>query len=87
MQIWEPIDALFYATDIGGWIGPIAILIVFFMVLTKREYKPLGIFFIIVESLIAWTYLELVVVTPWYWWNVIIMIFGVIICMIQMISR
>jgi len=72
-------------SDLWGWFGPLALVAIGYVVTMK--YKGLGIFFIIVESLVAFTYLDLVTVTPWYWWNIYIMIFGVLSCMIAMIYK
>jgi len=77
---FNDLEQLFYATDIYGWFGPLLVICISFIVLTNKKYKPLGIFFIIVQSLIAYQYLTLVSATPWYWWNIIIMILGIITC-------
>ena len=80
-------EELFLSVDIWGWFGPLAIIVISFMILTNRKLKPLGILFIILESLIVSEYLALVGDTPWYWWNVIIMLLGIIICIGQMWSK
>ena len=87
MQEINWLEELWLSTDLWGWFGPLALIVISFIILTNKKYKGLGIFFIIVESLITYVYLELVVSEPWYWWNIIIMVFGILSCMIQMISR
>lgn len=84
MQDVNYFDELFLSTDIQGWIGPIVLIVIVFMILSNKKYRPLGIFFIILESLIIAYYFTLVEETPWYWWNIFIMILGVITCMGQM---
>ena len=80
----ELID-FFLNTDMLGYIGPLA-LVVGGILITKKE-KSLGIFFIIVDSLVIAQYLALLGATPEYWWNIIILIFGVIQCSILLIDR
>ena len=80
-------EELFLSVDIWGWFGPLAIIVVSFIILTNRKLKPLGILFIIVEFLTISIYFDLVEATPWYWWNIIIMLLGIIICIGQMWSK
>lgn len=68
-----------------GYFGPLALIIIGY-ILTKKE-KGLGIFFIIVDSLIIATYLNLVEATPQYWWHIFIVILGVIQCTFRLVSR
>jgi len=75
---------IFYATDIQGWFGPLAIIGVSLIVLSDRKLKPMGILFVIVEFLITSQYLKLINETPWYWWNVILMVLGMILCIGRM---
>jgi hypothetical protein len=82
---WDPIQALFYTTDIGGWIGPLMLIVLSFMVLSNRKYRPLGILFLVVETLIMWSYVDLVIATPWYWWNIVILVIGDLLCLGQML--
>jgi len=84
MQDINWFSEIFLSTEMWGWFGPLAIIVISFMILTNRKLKPLGILFIILESLIVSEYLALVGDTPWYWWNVIIMLLGIIICIGQM---
>ena len=80
-------EELFLSVDIWGWFGPLAIIVISFMILTNKKLKPLGILFIIVEFLTISIYFDLVEATPWYWWNIIIMLLGIIICIGQMWSK
>ena len=84
---WDPVEALFYSTDLSGWFGPLALIVIAFFILTNKKAKPLGILFLVVETLIIWSYLDLVEATPWYWWNIIIMVLGLLLCVGQMASR
>jgi hypothetical protein len=62
------------------------VLVVVGFIVSKRE-KGLGIFFIIVDSLIIFQYLALVAVTPSYWWQVLMLILGVMLCTFQLADR
>ena len=84
MQDINYLEELFFSTDLYGWFGPIIIIVVSFMILSNKRYKPLGIFFMILESLIAYTYYDLAVTTPWYYWNAFIMVIGCVVCIFQM---
>ncbi len=78
-------DELFMSTEMWGYFGPLALVIIGYL-LTKKN-KELGIFLIIVESLIIYHYLTLLGDTPEYWWHVIILLLGVILCAFQMMDR
>lgn len=84
MQEINWFSELFLSTDIWGWFGPLILIFVTYSVMTDRRTKPLGILFLIADMLILWNYIELVGSTPWYWWNIIIMILGVLLCLAQM---
>ena len=75
---------LFYSVNMWGYIGPVSLVVLGFII-TKKE-KGLGIFFIIVDSLVIATYLSLIDATLEYWWNVIILLLGVLTIMGQMFS-
>jgi len=81
------LNDLFYSVSIFGWFGPLIIVAVSFAILENKKYKPMGILFVIVEFLIISQYLALVEATPWYWWNIIIMLLGMILCIGQMWKR
>jgi len=76
---------LFLSTEIFSYFGPLALVIIGYF-LTRRE-KPLGIFIIIIDSLVIAHYLTFIETTPWYWWHVFILILGVMQCIFQMIDR
>jgi len=78
---------IFLGTDIYGWFGPIIVLAIFFMILTNRKYKPLGILFLMIEALMTYTYYNLALTTPWYYWNAFIMVIGLIISMFQLVGK
>ena len=76
---------LFLSTELWGYFGPVGLVVIGFL-LTKKE-KALGIFMIIVESLLIAQYLALIEATPEYWWHVIILLLGVVQCAIVLIDR
>jgi len=76
---------LFLTLGISGWFGPLALVIIGYLI-TKKE-RNLGIFIIIVNSLIIYHYFTLIDATPQYWWHVIILLLGVIQCTIQLMSK
>jgi len=84
MQDINWFSELFLSTDLWGWFGPLGLIVISFFILSNKKNKPLGIFFIILESLIITQYFALVEATPWYWWNIYIMILGIITCIGQM---
>ena len=77
--------SLFLSTNMWGYFGPLALVIIGYYV-TKKE-KGLGIFWIIVDSLVIATYLSLVEASPGYWWHILILILGVIQCTFRLVSR
>ena len=85
MQDINWFNELFLSTELWGYFGALALVIIGYT-FTKKE-KNLGIFFIIVDSLVIWEYLELVEATPDYWWQIIILILGVIYCTTQLMNR
>lgn len=78
-------DELFHSTELWGYFGPLGLVII--SILLMKKEKTLWIFFIIVDSLVIWHYLELVVSTPDYWWHIIILVLGVITCAIQPVAN
>ena len=85
MQDINWFSELFLSTEMWGYFGPLALVIIGYL-LTKKN-KELGIFLIIVESLLISHYLTLLGDTPEYWWHVIILLLGVILCAFQMMDR
>jgi len=85
MQDINWFSEIFLSTEMWGYFGPLALVVIGY-VIAKKE-RPLGIFFVIVDSLIIWYYLQLLSATPEYWWHIIILILGVIICSFQSLSR
>lgn len=76
---------MFLSTELWGYFGPLALVISGWLI-TKKE-KNLGIFFIIVDFLVMAQYFALVEATPDYWWHIIILLLGVIVCIFQMVDR
>ena len=92
LTIFEVIDVtenifelLFLSTEMWGYLGPVGLVVIGFL-LTKKE-RSLGIFMIIVDSLLIAQYLALIEATPEYWWHVIILLLGVVQCAIVLIDR
>ena len=85
MQYWDPIQALFFSTDIGGYFGPI-LLIAAGIYLGKRD-KILGTLFIIVEMLCIYQYAKLLSSTPDYWWQIVILLLGVIVSTFRIMTK
>ena len=67
---------LFLSTEMIGYIGPLALVVVGWW-LVKKD-KGLGMIAFIVQSLFIAQYLELVGATPDYWWHIFILIFGML---------
>ena len=85
MQEINIFEELFLTTDMWGLFGPLGLVVISYFMIKKA--RPLGIFFIIVDSVILAQYFTLVEATPFYWWQSFILIMGVIQCMLQMISK
>ena len=85
MQDINWFSELFLSLELWGYFGVLGLVVIGYL-LTKKE-RPLGIFMIIVDSLVIAHYLTLVDATPEYWWHVFILILGVIQCTIQMMNR
>ena len=85
MQEINIFNELFLSTELWGYFGPLALVVLGFM-LVKKD-KTLGLVMFIVDSLVISHYLGLVEATPNYWWHIIILLIGAISCTIQMIDR
>ena len=70
------IEELFLSTGFVGYLGPL-LLVVLGWFLVKKD-KGLGVIAFIVESLFVAQYLALVETTPDYWWQILILIFGML---------
>ena len=84
MQEINIFEELFLSLEMWGYFGPLALVVLGFLI-TKRE-KSLGIFFIIVDSLIIWQYLNMADYEL-YMWHAIILLLGVIQCTFRLASR
>ncbi len=78
-------NELFLSTEIWGYFGPLGLVVIGYLLIQKA--KALGIFMVIVDSLVISHYLTLVAATPNYWWHIIILLLGVIQCVFQMIAK
>jgi len=68
---------IFLSLEMWSIFGPALIVICGFVVAKKD--RGLGIIFFIVECLVVYQYFMLVDATPFYWWHIIILMFGGII--------
>ena len=85
MQI--ELSDIFLSTEVWGLIGPFAIVAVGFVITANRKYRGLGIFWVIVEMVMIAQYFNLVSAIPFYWWNIILLILGVLATGAQMAGR
>ena len=85
MQDINWFDELFLSTELWGYFGPVGLVIIGYLLVQKD--KPLGIFMMIVDSLVISHYLTLVEATPDYWWHIFILVLGVIQCVFQMMNK
>jgi hypothetical protein len=85
MQEINFFEQIFLTTGMWGLFGPLSLIVISYFMIKKA--RPLGIFFIIVDSVILYQYLDLVAVTPFYWWQIFILALGLVQCMLQMISK
>ena len=77
---------LFLSTEMIGYIGPLAIVVIGY-ILAKKD-KGLGLIAFIVQVLIAAQYFALVEATPDYWWHIFIVLVGSILtCVTPMMDR
>jgi len=67
---------LFLSTEMIGYIGPLALVVAGYYLVQKD--KGLGVIAFIVQSLFIAQYFELVDATPDYWWQIFILIFGML---------
>jgi len=65
---------LFLSLEMWGYLGPAVLVIGGYFV--SRKDKVLGVFYWLVECLVAYTYLTLSIATPDYWWHAIIVLIG-----------
>lgn len=87
MQYFDPIQTFFLSTTIGGLFGPFAMLIVGFALMTNRKYKPLGGLWVILELVTLASYFTLLESEPAYWWQIIILFFGMLASIWQLMNR
>jgi hypothetical protein len=71
---------LFLSTEISGYFGPLAIIIIGYFVAIKN--KALGVLWFVVECLMMAQYFGLVEATPSYWWQIIILLLGCVVVLI-----
>jgi len=65
---------IFLSTGISGYLGPMAIIIVGYILINKNT--ALGIIWFIVECLMIAQYAALLDATPDYIWQIYILLFG-----------
>ena len=83
MTTVQDLSPYFLSTDIGGLIGPFALLIVGFALMTNKKYKPLGGLWIILELIVIAQYFTLLETDVAYWWHIIILSLGVVLSIFQ----
>ena len=77
---------LFLSTEITGYLGPLAIVIIGYYL--AKENKALGVLWFVVECLIMAQYFALLEATPDYWWQIIILLLGGVLVLIpQLMDR
>lgn len=80
------LEELFLSTEMFGYIGPFALVIVGY-VLTQKD-RFLGIFMFIIDCLFIAQYLNLVTETPAYWWHImIILLGGILFCLFPLLGK
>jgi len=67
-------EELFLGTDMIGYIGPLAMVMVGYVIAKKDQI--LGVLYFIVECLFMAQYFALLDATPGYWWHIFILLFG-----------
>jgi hypothetical protein len=75
-------EELFLSTSMWGYFGVLGLIVIGY-ILTKKE-KGLGIFFIIVDSLLIANYLALANYEV-YMWQVIILLLGILQCTFRLV--
>jgi len=65
---------LFFSLDMWGYLGPLSLVIIGYIVASKD--KSLGVIWFVLESLVIVNYLSLVAETPAYWWHTLILLIG-----------
>lgn len=75
-------EELFLSTNMWGYFGVLALIVIGYFVTMKE--KGLGIFFIIVDSLLIANYLSLANYEV-YMWQVIILLLGVLQCTFRLV--
>lgn len=75
----------FLSTGITGYLGPMALVIFCFVLATKDKF--LGVIGFVVECLFLANYFTLVEATPDYWWQIIILLLGVIMTCVPLSNR
>ena len=77
---------IFLSTNISGYFGPLAIVIIGYF-LAKKD-RSLGVLAFVIQCLIAAQYFALVEATPEYWWQIIIILLGgILTCVAPLMDR
>ena len=79
----QDLSSYFLSTNLGGLIGPFAVLIVGFYLMSEKKYRPLGGLWIILEFVMLSQYFTLLETNVLYWWHIIILSLGVILSVFQ----
>ncbi len=76
---------LFLSPQLWGYFGPL-VIVIFGYYITKKSISLCLVWFI-VESLFIANYLSLLAASPGYWWQIIILILGLIQCTFRLLGR
>ena len=79
----QDLSSYFLSTNLGGLIGPFAVLIVGFYLMSEKKYRPLGGLWIILEFVMLSQYFTLLDTNVLYWWHIIILSLGVVLSVFQ----
>ena len=65
---------LFMKTDFWGYLGPMSLVIIGWMI--SKKNRSLGILWFVMECLFIAQYAGLIATEPKYWWHLFILLFG-----------
>jgi len=82
-MMMQDLSSYFLSTEIGGLIGPFALLIVGFYLMSNKKYRPLGGIWLILEFVVLAQYFTLLESDVGYWWHIIILSLGVVVSIFQ----
>jgi hypothetical protein len=79
-------EEVFLSTEIWGYFGPFALVIIGYYI--AKEDSNLGILWFVLECLVVAQYLDLVTATPSYWWSIFLLLLGgIFTCVFPLLDR